>query len=93
MRSYITEAIDVKKQKDVKPPTSKDVTDFIADAEKAQEEAAYETDLADTRMKKGGKAAKARVMYKPGKSAGPASPAAAADKAEPKPVFESYQAR
>jgi hypothetical protein len=44
-------------------------------------------------MKKGGKAAKAKVMYKPGKSAGPAAPAAAADKAEPKPVFESYQAR
>ena len=91
VRSYITEAIDVKKQKDVKAPTSKDVYDFIADAEKAQEEAAFETDLADTRMKKGGKAAKAKVMYKPGKSAGPA--AAPADKAEAKPVFESYQAR
>ena len=91
VRSYITEAIDVKKQKDIKPPTAKDVTDFIADAEKAQEEAAFETDLADTRMKKGGKSAKAKVMYKPGKSAGP-SPAAA-DKAEAKPVFESYQAR
>jgi hypothetical protein len=90
VRSYITEAIDVKKQKDIKPPTATDVKDFIADAEKAQEEAAYETDLADTRMKKGSKSAKARVMYKPGKSAGPA---AAADKADPKPVFESYQAR
>ncbi|HEY5946225.1 MAG TPA: DUF6569 family protein, partial [Kofleriaceae bacterium] len=90
VRSYITEAIDVKKDKDVKAPTAKDVTDFIADAEKAQEEQAYATDLADTRMKKGAKSAKARVMYKPAKSAG-ASPAAPA--AEAKPVFESYQAR
>jgi hypothetical protein len=92
VRSYITEAIDVKKQADAKPPTAKDVTDFIADAEKAQEEAAYETDLADTRMKKGAKAAKARVMYKPAKSAG-AGRADAAPAADAKPVFESYQAR
>ena len=89
VRSYITEAIDVKKQKDVKPPTATDVKDFIADAEKAQEERAFETDLAESHMKKGGKAAKSRVMYKPAKGAG----SAAADKAEPKPVYESYQAR
>jgi plasmid maintenance system antidote protein VapI len=91
VRSYITEAIDVKKQKDIKAPTATDVKDFIADAEKAQEEAAYETELADTRMKKGGKAAKARVMYKAAKGAGKDNPAAPA--AEAKPVFESYQAR
>ncbi len=89
VRSYITEAIDVKKDKDAKAPTATDVKDFIADAEKAQEEAAYATDLADTSVKKGGKAAKAKVMYKPAKSAG----AAAAPAAEAKPVYESYQAR
>ncbi len=89
VRSYITEAIDVKKQKDTKPPTAADVKDFIADAEKAQEERAFETDLADTRMKKGGKAAKAKVMYKAAKGAGPA----AAPAADAKPVYESYQAR
>jgi hypothetical protein len=92
VRSYITEAIDVKKQKDIKAPTAKDVTDFIADAEKATEEAAYETDLADTRMKKGAKSAKARVMYKASKGAG-SSPAAADKGEDAKPVFESYQAR
>jgi len=89
VRSYITEAIDVKAAKNIKAPTAADVKDFIADAEKAQEERAYETELADTRMKKGGKAAKARVMYK----AAPGAGRAAADKAEAKPVFESYQAR
>ena len=92
VRSYITEAIDVKKQKDVKPPTSKDVVDFIADAEKAQEERSFETDLSESHMKKGEKSAKARVMYKPAapKAAGAAD---AAPAAEAKPVFESYQAR
>jgi len=92
VRSYITEAIDVKKENNIKAPTTKDVTDFIADAEKAQEEDAYSTDLADTRMKKGSKSAKARVMYKPAKSAGAAADAAPAA-AEGKAVFESYQAR
>jgi hypothetical protein len=90
VRSYITEAIDVKKAKDVKAPTTKDITDFIADAEKAQEENAFETDLSESKMKKGGKSAKARVMYKPAKRADAAadSPAPAAT-----PVFESYQVR
>lgn len=84
VRSYITEAIDVKAQKDAKPPTTAQVVDFIADAEKAQEERAFETEMSESHMKKGGKAAKAKVMYKPSKDA----PAAAA-----KPVYESYQAR
>ena len=94
VRSYITEAIDVKKDTAAKPPTTKDVTDFIADAEKAQEEKAFSTDLADSDMKKGEKSAKARVLYKKARPKGSgvdaASPAAAE---ESKPVFESYQAR
>lgn len=83
VRSYITEAIDVKKQKDVKAVTPADVKDFIADAEKAAEEPAFETDLSASDMKKGGKSAKARVMLKS---------APAADRPA-KPVYESYQAR
>jgi hypothetical protein len=82
VRSYITEAIDVKKAKDITPPSATDVKDFIADAEKAQEERAFETDLSESHMKKGGKAAKSKVMYKPAKGA---------DKG--KAVYESYQAR
>jgi hypothetical protein len=90
VRSYITEAIDVKTDKAAKAPSSKDVDDFIADAEKAQEETSFDTDLADTRTKKGGKAAKAKVMYKSAPRADSASPAAAAP---PKAVYETYQAR
>jgi hypothetical protein len=93
VRSYITEAIDVKTQKDAKPPTTKDVTDFIADAEKADEEAAYETDLSSSRMKKGGKAAKARVMFKVKRAEPKGDEPAATTTDEAKPVFESYQAR
>jgi hypothetical protein len=91
VKSYITEAIDVKKAKEMKVPTAADVKDFIADAEKAQEERAFETDLAETHMKKGAKAAKAKVMYKPSK-AGPRASGAGKDE-DAKPVFESYQAR
>ncbi len=92
VRSYITEAIDVKTDKTAKAPTSKDVDDFIADAEKAQEEAAFESELADTSVKKGGKAAKAKVMYKASKRpADPAAPTVAAPPA--KAVYETYQAR
>jgi len=87
VRSYITDAIDVKKAKDIKPPTEGQVKDFIADAEKAKEEYSFGTDLSDSSLQKGGHAAKAKVMYKPSKSAGSAPPA------EAKPVFETYQAR
>lgn len=88
VRSYITDAIDVTKAKDIKPPTAADVKAFIADAEKAQEERAYETDYASSDMKKGAKAAKARVMLKAAPSAADAPMAA-----PPKAVYESYQAR
>ena len=92
VRSYITEAIDVKKAKEIKPPTAADVKDFIADAEKAQEERAFETDIAESHMKKGAKAAKAKVMYKPGK-AGPRAADPYSKGEDAKPVYESYQAR
>jgi hypothetical protein len=88
VRSYITEAIDVKTDKAAKPPSAKDVDDFIADAEKAQEETSFDTDLAESHTKKGRKAAKAKVMYKRRPDA--ASPAASAP---PKAVYETYQAR
>jgi hypothetical protein len=89
VRSYITDAIDVKKAKDVKAPTTQDVNAFIADAEKAKKEYAFETDLATGEMQKGEKAAKARVMLK----AAPKAAGAAADADEAKPVYETYQAR
>lgn len=87
VRSYITEAIDVKADLNAKPVTAKDVDEFIADAEKAAEERAFETDLAESHMKKGAKAAKAKVMYKSRASSTDAAPVTA------KPVYESYQAR
>ncbi len=89
VRSYITEAIDVKADKAAKAPTAADVDTFIADAEKATEERAFETDLSESHMKKGAKSAKARVMYKSKPDAtNPSAPPVAA-----KPVYESYQAR
>jgi len=82
VRSYITDAIDVKKAAGAKAPTAADVLDFTADAERAKEEDAYQTDLSATQLQKGDRAAKAKVMYKPSKD----SPAAAT------PVYETYQA-
>lgn len=88
VRSYITDAIDVAKAKDIKPPTAADVKAFIADAEKAQDERAFETDYAWSDMKKGDKAAKARVLLRaaPTEEGAPAA-------APPRAVYESYQAR
>jgi len=86
VRSYITEAIDVKPT-GKKPPTVDDVKTFIADAEKAASEPAYETAAASGELKKGHISAKAKVMYKP-------APAATAAPAPPaKDVYETYQAR
>jgi hypothetical protein len=90
VRSYITEAVDVKTDKTAKAPTAKDVDEFIADAEAAQEERTFETDLAESHVKKGGKAAKAKVMYKPARRPD-AAPTVAAPPA--KSVYESYQVR
>jgi hypothetical protein len=90
VRSYITEAIDVKST-GKKPPTADDVKTFISDAEKAKSEPAYETAASTGELKKGQYAAKAKVMYKPAPPAAnapaAATPAAATD------VYETYQAR
>lgn len=92
VRSYITEAVDVKATGKA-APTVTDVKTFIADAEKAKTEAAYETPAATSELKKGSFAAKARVMYKPAKSAGLNAPPAAAAPAADTEVYETYQAR
>ena len=93
VRSYITEAVDVKST-GKKAPTAADVKTFIADAEKAKAEPAYETTAASGELKKGQFAAKAKVMYKPAPrptnapaAATPPAPAADTD------VYETYQAR
>lgn len=84
-RSYVTEAVDIVAAKDVKPPTTKDVEAFIDDAEQAAEEQAYENRAAQTRMKKGRKAAKSSVKLKPAPNA--SAPADAPD------VYKTYQAK
>ena len=66
-KSYVTEAIDVAAAKDVKPPTEKDVLEFIADAEKAAEETSYKTKAAASQRKNGVKTGKSTVfMSDPG---------------------------
>ena len=69
-------------------PTVADVKTFIADAEKAKTEAAYETKAAASELKKGSFAAKAKVMYKPAPKAD--APVAATPATD---VYETYQAR
>jgi hypothetical protein len=64
VRSYITEAIDVKADKTAKTATATDVKAFIADAEKATEAPSYDTRAATTMTKSGHHAAKAGVKYK-----------------------------
>jgi ARG/rhodanese/phosphatase superfamily protein len=91
LRSYITEAVDVKSTGKA-APTVADVKSFIADAEKAKSEDAYATAAAASEVQKGQFSAKAKVMYKPAKSAGPAAATAAAPPA-PTEVYETYQAR
>ena len=92
VRSYITEAIDVKHDKTAKTPTGTDVEAFIADAEKAAEQRSFETDVAASSVQKGEKAARARVMYKK-PAAADANASAPTVAAPPKAVYESYQAR
>jgi hypothetical protein len=87
VRSYITEALDVPADATAKAPTAGDVRAFIADAEKAKTEPAYETAAATSELKKGDFAAKATVHYKGGPRA-----SKSAGKPE-KAVYETYQAR
>jgi hypothetical protein len=92
VRSYLTEAIDIAAKKDVKPPTPTEVKSFMADAEKAAEQRSYDTPAAETSVKGGERAFKAKVGYK--KAAPPAAQADAAAAPEPaKTVYENYQAK
>src|SRR4051812_42538646 len=90
VRSYLTEAVDLRARPNIKPPTATDVKAFMADADKAAENRSYDTGAADTTVKRGDRAYKAKVGYKPAAKSGGA-PAAAAP-AEPT-VYENYQAK
>jgi hypothetical protein len=90
VRSYLTEAIDVRARANVKPPTAADVKAFMVDADKAAESKSYDTGAADTMVKRGDRAYKAKVGYKPAAKSG--GPPAAAAPAEPT-VYENYQAK
>jgi hypothetical protein len=88
VHSYLTEAIDITAQKDVKPPSAADVKAFMADADKAAEKKSYDTAAAATVVNSGERASKAKVDYKP--RAGAATPSAAAPPAPA--LYENYQA-
>ena len=87
VRSYLTEAVDVAAQKDVKPPSAADVKSFMADADKAAEQKSYDTAAAATVIHSGERASKAKVDYK---RAGDARPGAAKPAAPA--LYENYQA-
>ena len=89
VRSYIIEAVDVPRVADAKPADAAAIRAFVAEAEKPAPAPAYETDYAASELKKGEKAAKAKVMYKPGKR-GPVDKKSA-DKPEASTVYQSYQ--
>ena len=80
VRSYITEAVDVKADKAAKAPNASDVKTFMSDADKAAEAPSYDTSAATTTVKAGHHNAKAGVMYKP-------APAAKASE----DVYQNYQ--
>jgi hypothetical protein len=85
VKSYVTEAIDIATAKDVKPPTAKEVKEFMFDADKAAEVQAYETSASSAKMYKGSRASKAKVQLKSAPNAAPAA-------ADPS-VYENYQAK
>jgi hypothetical protein len=92
VRSYLTEAVDVRARADLKPPTAADVKAFMADADKATESKSYDTGAADTMVNRGEKAYKAKVGYKrrpAAKAEGQPAPAATAEPT----VYENYQAK
>ena len=81
--SYVTEAVDLKVAANLKPPTAKDVKDFIADADKAKAQMSYDTAKASTTVNKGDHAYKSGVMMK--------SPPRANAPAAAEPVYEGYE--
>jgi hypothetical protein len=93
VRSYLTDAVDIAAQKDVKPPTPADVKSFMADADKAAEQKSYDTAAAATVIHSGERASKAKVDYKR-RPAADAHPGAATPPASAAPaLYENYQAR
>jgi len=84
LKSYVTEAVDLVAAKDIKPTTSKQVYDFIDDAESAAEEEAYSTRAAKAYKKSGKSTGKAAVKMQM------SDPAAA--EAAPS-VYQNYQAK
>jgi hypothetical protein len=94
VRSYLTEAIDIRARPGAKPPTAADVKAFMADADKAAEQRSYDTQAAETMVNTGERAFKAKVGYKraaPAKVDGKPAPAAPAAPAAT--VYENYQAK
>ena len=81
IKSYVTEAVDIVAQKDVKPPTEKMVVDFIDDAEAAPEEDHYSTKSSKSFRKNG---------MKTGKSSVNLDMPASAEKPE---LYKNYQAK
>jgi hypothetical protein len=90
VRSYLTEAVDVAAQKNVKPPSPADVKSFMADADKAAEQKSYDTAAAATVIHSGEHASKAKVDYKRARAATPT--AAAAEPPVAPALYENYQA-
>jgi hypothetical protein len=86
VRSYLTEAVDITTQKDIKSPSPADVKSFMADADKAAEKKSYDTAAAETMTKTGERASKAKVDYK--RKPSEAKPSAAT----PPALYENYQA-
>jgi hypothetical protein len=87
VRSYLTEAIDIKARRDIKAPSSSQVKSFMADADKAAETSSYDTDAASTHVNMGQRAYKAKVESKAAKTGDHDVPAAA-----PPSVYQNYQA-
>lgn len=94
VRSYLTEAVDLRARPNIKPPTAAAVKAFMADADKAAENKSYDTGAADTTINRGERALKAKVGYKRAPAAKPDGRAAAAAPPAPEPtVYENYQAK
>ena len=64
VRSYLTEAVDLRARPNLKPPSTADVKAFMSDADKAAENKSYDTGAADTMVNRGERAYKAKVGYK-----------------------------
>jgi hypothetical protein len=88
VKSYLTEAIDIKATKDNKAPTVGDIKGFMSDADKAVEEQSYDNKAAATLRYKGMKAGKTRVYAKDSDKDDVKSL-----KAKKPAMYESYQAQ